>query len=73
MAARRLNVKTFPSPTKEQVALARKLADVSPTAAAACIGVTARMWGYYEEGKHEMNGRLFLSFCTRFDLIKPDL
>lgn len=63
----------FPSPTAEQIKLAREIVGVSQATAAAAAGVDARQWLRYEKGEVAMNGRMFINWCFRFDLVKPDL
>lgn len=63
----------FQSPTSEEVKAARKIVGISLDNAGAAAGVTGRQWSYYEKGEQKMNGRVWINWCFRFDLVRPDL
>lgn len=63
----------FASPTAEQVKRAREIVGISLDQAGAAAGVTGRQWTNFENGSQAMNGRTWINWCFRFDLVKPDL
>lgn len=63
----------FPSPTAEEVKTARRIVGISQDHAAAAAGVTSRQWQKYESDEQKMNGRVWINWCFRFDLVRPDL
>ncbi len=63
----------FRSPTPEQVKRAREIVGISLSQAGAAAGVTGRQWTNFENGSQAMNGRTWINWCFRYDLVKPDL